>query len=235
LVYVEDDFNDNVLDTAKWDEYEYLAGTVTEQDGRLTCTVSNLQVAGVSTKQQIDCKNVDVAVKCFLKSGTPSAWALMLFSSKVYTTNIAAVRPSVRIQYTMGQGVQVVKMGKADTEPVLVKTVGIPFENGLQLRIFGAEGRLRFYYMRPGETTWTEVTSLFLTEFDEANYIYIIAGAPPNTSAVAQFDDFIATEAITPWGQVSTMVSQVVNTVVPVLVLVATVSLLISIMKAMRS
>jgi hypothetical protein len=235
LVYVEDNFDDNVLDTAKWDEYEYLGGTVTEQEGRLTCTVSGFQVAGVSTKSKIDCKNADIAVKCFLKSGTSAGWSIMLYSGKVYTENLALARPHCRIGYYAGSGVQVIKVGKADTEQVLVRTVGIPFEAGLELRIFCAEGRVRFYYKRPSDPTWVEVVSLFLQEFDEENYVYVIAGSGgPDVSAVAQFDDFIATEAITPWGQVSSMVNQVINTVVPVLGLLMIITILTSTMKEIR-
>ena len=224
-----DDFNDNSLDMSKWDEYEYLGATVKEQNQRLECLMdSEFQACGVSSKEKIDCRNIDITIRIGM-IGTPAGWALMLCPVKTYTQNIFEVRPHYAIQYSMGQGVQALKFGQNDTERKVLKTEGVAFQDGMSLRIFSAEGMIRFYYEKG--SGWKEVYSEPYSNVDYDCYVYIVAGSTPDNIGSCWFDDFQAIEAISPTGQVSSMIT---NYIVPTVTLFVTSTLLLSIVRSLR-
>ncbi|MEM2355191.1 MAG: hypothetical protein QXO00_02595 [Candidatus Bathyarchaeia archaeon] len=228
VVYVADDFNDDVLDLAKWDEYEYLGGIVNERNGRLECSVTTeFQMAGVSTKNKINCRNLDCQIVIGVVSGLPKTWFIMLCPHKTYTENISIARPFYRIQYSMGEGVQAVKMGARDSEPSLLKQIGVSFKNGLKLRIFSAEGKIRFYY-DVGEG-WKEFVSEPYTDVEDENYIYIGCSASPNNTGAGYIDNFVATEAVTPWGTVSNMLEATIPVLTGAMVILMMVELVAAI------
>ena len=224
-----DDFNDNSIDISKWDEYEYLGATVKEQNQRLECLMdSEFQACGVSSKEKIDCRNIDITIRIGM-IGTPAGWALMLCPVKTYTQNIFEVKPHYAIQYSMGQGVQALKFGQNDTERKVLKTEGVAFQDGMSLRIFSAEGMIRFYYEKG--SGWKEVYSEPYSNVDYDCYVYIVAGSTPSTIGSCWFDDFQAVEAISPMGQVSSMIT---NYIVPTVTLYVTSTLLLSIVRSLR-
>jgi len=228
-----DDFNDNSLDTSKWDEYEYLGATVAEQNQRLECLMtSEFQACGISSKEKIDCRNIDITVRIG-RIGTPAGWALILCPIKTYTQNIFDVRPHYAIQYSMGQGVQALKFGQSDTERKVLVTEGVEFQDGMRLRIFSAEDMIRFYYEKG--SGWKEIYSEPYSDVDYDCYVYIVGGSSPSNIGSCWFDDFQAVEAISPMGQVSSMITNITtNYVVPAITLYVTSTLLLSVVRALR-